>query len=263
MSKYAIDLSPSEPTVRRPLLALLVLALASGVAATPAPTGGGEPVRPAFGDESAPIRPGASIGGCTLNWLFYEEVYPTPEEPSPVPTVYAGTAAHCTDEVGEKVRVDGFAAPIGAVVFDSDDIGSAVDFSLIQLYPGVEAHANPKMLGWDGPYGAITTDDLAVGDLVDLHGYGMVLGQNSLTRDRFGALMDWTEDEFIVDMPAVPGDSGAPLLHDATGKALGIISRFNFETVPPSTDIGPLMPFIFRTLEANGYPDVVLATVEG
>ena len=232
--------------------ALVLALLGSGVA--PAQTV--VPAEPAWGDLSSPIRPGASLGGyCTYNWVFYDSVL---DEGQP-PTAYIGTAAHCTDEVGERVELGDSGQEIGTVVYDSDDAGSGVDFSLIQLDDERVAQTNPQMLGWGGPRGAVTTGQLAIGDRVDVHGYGMVLGDFDQTRSRYGFLVNWSDDEYVADMPAVNGDSGAPLLHHDTGLALGIISRYGFTALPPSTDTGPMMPWIFRELAAAGLGDVVLA----
>lgn len=249
------------------LATAIAAAVALAAAAAPAPPAddgdprGGSPDEAAavglvWGGLDAPIRPGASLGGyCTFNFVFFDAVTGTP---------YIGTAAHCTDEVGERVELRG-TGEIGTVAFDSDDIGSAVDFSLIELDADLVASTNPTMLGWEhGPVGAVTIQDLAVGDQIDLHGHGIVLGWNDLTRSRFGYLVDWTEEgEFVVDMPAVNGDSGSPLLHDATGKAFGVVSRYGLDGDKiPSTDVGPMLPFIFRELGANGFADVVVATIE-
>lgn len=211
---------------------------------------------PTWGPEDAPIRPGASLGGyCTFNFLWYDAQTGTP---------YIGTAGHCTDEIGEVVELPGYGT-VGQVVFDSDltdafpGVDPTVDFSLIELQ--TEADANPRMLGHDGPTGAVTLDDLAVGDTIELHGYGLVLGQNDVTRDRFGFLVDWDEQQYRVDMPAVNGDSGSPLLHGPSGKAFGIVSHYGLGAVPPSTDEGPHMPFLYEQLAAAGFPDVVLATI--
>lgn len=206
---------------------------------------------PAWGDlDAAVIRPGASLGGyCTFNFLFE----------APDGTGYIGTAGHCTDEIGERLTLDGV-GEIATVVYDSDLVESGVDFSLAQLDADRIADAHPQMFGWHGPTGSVVADDLAVGDEIQLHGYGLVLGQNDVTRDRFGVLVDWTEDEYNVDMPAVNGDSGSPLLHES-GKAFGIISRYGFDNTPPSTDRGPLMDYIFRELDAAGLGDVRLVTI--
>lgn len=213
--------------------------------------------RPAFGDTSAPLRPGASLGGyCTFNFVFFDSEID--EEAGETPTGFIGTAAHCTDELDEVVQLDGYGA-IGTVVYDSDLVSSNVDFALIELFDHVIADTNPTMRGFDGPYGSVVADDLSAGDLVSQHGYGMVLGENSLTRSRQGVLVDHTADEFVINGPFMPGDSGSAILHSETGKALGIISRFNFGERGASTDIGPLMGYIFNELDAAGFDDVVLA----
>lgn len=233
------------------LLPLLVVA---------APQAGAGPTagpRPAFGGTDSPLRPGASLGGyCTFNFVFYDAKLSRGQKP----VAYIGTAGHCTDELGEPAELEGVGR-IGTVVYDSDLVESPVDFSLIRIDPKMIGRTNPEMLGWYGPTGFATVDDLQFMDVVDLHGYGLVLGENDVTRDRQGYLVDWTEDEYVVDMPAVNGDSGSPLLQDRSGKALGIVSRYGFSASPPSTDTGPLMPYVFRELKAAGFGDVVLATV--
>lgn len=218
-----------------------------------------EPVKPAFGPLSSPIRPGSSMGGCTYNYIYYELVYPTPEVPNPVPDVFIGTAGHCTDELGERTSVPGV-GEIGTVVYDSDVAGVGVDFSLIQLDPERVTQTNPQMRGYEGPTGLATPAMLALGDRVDVYGYGLVVGQREETRPRWGLLTDWTDTEYVADMPAVNGDSGSPLLHDESGTALGIISRYGTDQVPPSTDVGPLITWVLQEVRAAGF-DVVLATI--
>lgn len=244
----------------RVLIAALFAALLALPAAAQPTTTAVDPVVPEWGDLDSAIRPGSSIGNCTLNWVFYEEVVPTDDDPDPIPEIYAGTAAHCVSEVGQRIAIPDF-GEFGTVVYDSDEFGSTVDFALIEIDAELLDDTNPKMRGWDGPYGFATPDDLAIGDIVAIHGYGMVLGQNEFTRDRFGVLTNWDDDEYVVNMPAVFGDSGSPLIHVDSGLALGIISRFGFFATPPSTDTGPMMPWIFSELDAAGFGDVVLATV--
>jgi hypothetical protein len=220
-----------------------------------------DPEKPAFGPLSSPIRPGSSLGGyCTFNYIFYELVYATPENPSPVPDVFIGTAGHCTDEVGERVTLEGL-GEIGSVAFDSDVAGKDVDFSLIQLDAERVGQANPQMRGFEGPTGVATPSTLEVGDRVDVYGYGIGVSEFEETRGRFGLLTDWTNDEYVADMPAVNGDSGAPLLHDESGLALGIISRYGLDQVPPSTDVGPLVDWALREVRAAGF-DIALATID-
>ncbi|MBW3620363.1 MAG: serine protease [Actinobacteria bacterium] len=237
---------------------IVVVALAASLLAADGPA---DPVEPAFGDLDAPIRPGSSLGGyCTFNWVFHQVVEPTTADPAPVPDVYIGTAAHCTDDLGERTELAGY-GEIGTVVYDADLARSASDFSLIRIDADLVGDTNPQMRGFEGPTGYVVPEDLAVGDQVDVHGYGIVLGQNDVTRSRFGFLTGWDDREYVADMPAVNGDSGSPLLHDETGKALGIISRYGISEVPPSTDVGPLISWILDDLEAAGFDDVVLSTI--
>lgn len=216
--------------------------------------------KPSFGDEASPIRPGASIREpgttsddfCTLNYVFYNPKLASPP-------VYIGTAGHCTARLGQQIELSG-GLDIGSVVYDSDKAGSAVDFSLIRLDPSMVSKTNPKVLGWGGPRGVVSTSALNVGDRLHMHGRGFVVGLNAATRSRAGVLASWTSTEYAADIPAVNGDSGAPLLHQPTGKALGIISRYGVFATPPSTDTGPLMSWIFAALDTAGYDDLVVAT---
>lgn len=219
-----------------------------------------ELVEPAFGDLSSPIRPGSQFGGsCTFNFVFHEEVYAVPGEPEPVPDVFIGTAAHCTSGADQRVSVGGF-GEIGTVVYDSDEADSDVDFSLVRIDPHLVGQTNPQMRGFEGPTGVATPDTLAVGDGVNVYGYGVAVGETEQTRPRSGVLTEWTQDEYMADMPAVNGDSGAPLLHDETGHALGIISRYGIR-VPPSTDWGPLVDWALREIHQAGFEDVHLSTI--
>ena len=242
------------------MLLALVLSVVTVLPSAGSVAANGEPVRPAFGPLSSPIRPGSSMGGCTYNYIFYELVYPTPEIPEPIPDVFIGTAGHCTSEPGQRVSLPGL-GQIGTVVYDSDVAGKDVDFSLIALDPERVAQTNPQMRGFEGPKGVATVSMLEVGDRVDVYGYGVVVGSLEETRPRFGLLTDWTDDEYVADMPAVNGDSGAPLLHDESGFALGIISRYGIDQTPPSTDVGPLVDWALREARAAGF-DITLATID-
>lgn len=243
----------------RKILGLVVACgLLVGASAAPVTAKKARSKVPAWGGEDAPIRPGSSLGGyCTFNFVFY-----TPGTATKAPKAYIGTAGHCTDKLGEEAELPGVGV-IGKVVYDSDLVTGeykGVDFSLIEIDPNLVGKTNPTVLGWGGPTRPATVEDFQAGDQVDVHGYGLVLGQNDVTRSRHGVLFSWTEKEYQADMPAVNGDSGSPLIHHETGAALGIISRYGF-TVPPSTDLGPLMTWILEALDAEGF-NVRLATVE-
>lgn len=239
-------------------IAGIVLACGLVVGASAAPVQGKKPARmPAWGGADAPLRPGSSLGGyCTFNFVFY-----TPGTAKAAPKAYIGTAGHCTDKVGEDAELPGVGV-IGKVVYDSDLVKSGVDFSLIEIDPSMVGKTNPEVLVHGGPTRSATVEDFAVGDQVDVHGYGMGVGEAEQTRPRSGVLVSWTEQEYQADMPAVNGDSGAPLIHNETGAALGIISRYGLGPVPPSTDLGPLMTWIFEELDKAGFGKVRLATVK-
>jgi hypothetical protein len=258
--------TPGERTRPSPLLAALLIALlTAGAAHAEVPEQPGEPgedppvefTNPKFGDRSSPIRPGSSMNGtCTFNYVFYERVQ-APE----VPSVFIGTAAHCTQRLGERVRL-GTGQAIGTVVYDADVAGNRSDFSLVRIDQALVPQTNPTVRGWGGPSGVARTGDLGVGDQVNLHGHGMVVGDTAATRSRWGLLVGWSEREYVADMPAVNGDSGAPVLHDRTGRALGIVSRYGVTATPPSTDTGPRISWILGLLAAAAFDTLVLARAQ-
>lgn len=231
-----------------PLAAALVAALL-----LPAALPAGAADAPAWGDVStSPIRPGSSLGGyCTLNFVFADAAG----------NAYIGTAGHCTDDAGERVSTPG-AGRFGTVVYDSDTYPGAdrdVDFSLIQIDAAKIGLTNPTLRTWTGPSGSAERADLHVGTPVAFHGYGMGFGANEATRPREGVITSTTPTMYQADMVAVWGDSGAPIIELATGKAVGIVSHFNLFGLPPTTDEGALMPFIFTELGRAGF-DVALVT---
>lgn len=262
--------------MRRSLLLILFVATAA-TAFSPVPAVVDDRPTPAYAatPEDAYVRPGAGVGEdlggdppmteidayCTYDWVFHDVVEPDPETGEyPTPKAYIGTAGHCTDDVGERMSIIG-GGEIGTVVYDSDLGSSGVDFSLVELDPQVVGDTHPQMRGFAAPTGYAKPADLAEGQFVGIHGYGVVLGQNDLTRTREGVLVAWNDDEYVADMPAVNGDSGAPLVLSESGLALGIISRYGFGATPPSTDTGPLLNWVLRELDAAGFK-VELATMD-
>ncbi len=239
---------------RRILISFLAAALLGALFITPAQSKKAHSTIPAWGGTDSPLRPGTGMGFCTYNFVFYKQGTENTE-----PTAYIGTAGHCTDTLGQRMSHPAL-GEIGTVVYDSDLVSSTVDFSLIEIDAKMVGQTNPEVLHWGGPTGIVSQEELQVGDEVDIYGYGLLVGMNEATRPRQGYLVAKNEDEYQADMPAVNGDSGAPLLHHETGKALGIISRYGF-TVPPSTDQGPLMSWILEELAEAGF-DVRLAIVK-
>lgn len=204
---------------------------------------------------SAAIRPGAPIGWCTYNFLFFAPANGT---------YYIGTAAHCTDELGQRMPLSGYADEIGTVVYDSDNATESntnADFSLIELDPELNLEAHPQVVNRGGPTGFATAADVEVGDVIEHHGYGMVFGDFEETRDRDGILSSWGDD-YCSESPIWWGDSGSPILHADTGKALGIVSRAGWiDCVPTAQLMGATLPYIFRELEEYGWGGVELATI--
>lgn len=244
----------STRMTRRILISLLAATLLGAFFIAPAQSKKPRSTIPAWGGADSPLRPGTGMGFCTYNFVFYK-----PGTAKTAPKAYIGTAGHCTETVGQRMSHPEL-GEIGTVVYDSDLVESTVDFSLVEIDTKMVSQTNPEVLHWGGPTGVVSQEDLQVGDEVDIYGYGLVVGMNEATRPRQGYLVAKTEEEYQADMPAVNGDSGAPLLHHETGKALGIISRYGF-TVPPSTDQGPLMPWILEELAEAGF-HVRLATVK-
>ncbi len=267
--------------MRRALATLLTAASAlSAVAAGTGTANVDERPIPAYAAnaEDAQLRPGAGMidpgGGwelvpfteldtfCTWNWIFHDVVMQDPATGEwPEPKAYIGTAAHCTDEVGQRTAALGI-DEFGTVVFDSDDYDGLVDFSLVEIDADKVGDVHPQMLGHHAPTGVATTADASVGDVVWNHGYGLLLGQNDFTRDRPGVLTSITEQEYAAETLWQLGDSGSPITLGSTGLALGIVSRYGFDQMPPTTDVGPIMPYIFSELEKAGF-HVELATIDG
>jgi hypothetical protein len=252
------------------LLLLLVLTLLSGCLQEsqeeeqdpgwPSPPGEEEDRGPVvWGSmQEAVIRPGAPIrGGCVFNWVF------TDAEGN----AYIGTAAHCT-ALGERLRERDSEQMVGTVIFDSDDTPGAdprLDFALVQLDPEAVGHAHPAMLGGQVPAGVASPGEVMPGDLVVFYGHGETVGDNEALRERMGFIVQVDEREYRANMPAVEGDSGSPVLHESTGKALGMVSRYGvwdaLDLEVPTTDVGPMVSWILEELAAAGL-HVELAAVD-
>lgn len=240
--------------------ALLVMALLVPPLAGAAPDTALEPLTakamPAWGDqEAARIRPGAeamtTLGTCTFNFLYHDGA-----------RAYVGTAAHCTESIGERVATPGLGT-FGTVVYDSDrtlGANAALDFTLIRIDDDKVRHAHPAMFGHHAPTGIALPHDLVQGEPLSLHGHGVLLGQTDASRARGGVLVSATDTTYRADLPAVYGDSGAPLVETETGLAVGIISQYGLDLPVPTTDKGPLVRFVLDELARAGHP-VRLATV--
>lgn len=214
------------------------------VAATTIPSLGVAAAAPA----QTSIQPGAQIfvaeGTCTMNFVFQRSGL-----------TYIGTAGHCV-KLGERpTRSNG--AEFGTVVYQENQQPPGIDFALIRVDSAFVSQVEPSVRTYGGPVGYTVASETASRDQLLFTGYGLGFGSLAATRDRTGILMSDDADEYVANLPAVNGDSGGPILHARTGKALGIISRFN---VPNSTDIGPTMPAILARVRGAGFTGLALVT---
>ena len=198
------------------------------------------------------IQPGAyhetSVGACTLGFVFS----------GPSGQALLGTAAHCVDRVGETVRdIDGVAW--GKVAFIGDEDDTARDFAFItvdsedlgRVRNGVKGH--PQY-----PTGFTRSSETALGDVIQQSGYGIGFDLTAPTREQRKAALTF-DDASIWGIAGLMnfGDSGGPLIHIRTGKALGIESRI---CIGVCTDEGPTVEGIIGQAAASRFP-VTLRTV--
>lgn len=234
-------------TIRR--IAVLIAALASllvGAGAVPAPSAGaaGEPIQPG-------VEIATSVGGCTLNFIY-------DGTGSLAGKVYGGTAAHCVSAVGQAVQL-GTGETFGHVALIGDEDSTTADYAFIEVLPSHHSRVNPAMKGHPSyPTGVTTAADTAVGDLVQLSGYGLGFGLTQPTQEeRVGTITFDDAEEHEVIAPLIFGDSGGPLVHIATGKAYGIVSRL---CIGLCEEEGPTVEGLLAKAAARGFT-VELRTV--
>ena len=207
-------------------------------------------VPPAAPAAELPIQPGAqvssSVGLCTLNFVFTDARE----------RMFIGTAGHCVDTVGDRVASPA-AGAFGTVVYrvmeDTDD------FALIRVDRAKRQFVSAEVRAFGVPTGYTRARETSTGDLLQLHGFGMLLGDISLTRTRTGILAADDRREYFAELPAIFGDSGGPVVHVATGKALGVVSGIGV-TIPPSTLLGTTVQRIMRLLDRAGFDGIRLVT---
>jgi hypothetical protein len=201
---------------------------------------------PASAGAATKLQPGASMEICTLNFVY-------DGQGTRAGKVYIGTAAHCVESVGDPVN-DGDGNPFGRVAFIGDADAANTDYAFIEVAASEVGRVDPSVKGYpDYPTGFTTTDDTAPGDLIQISGYGLGFGFTPTTQEkRQGVLQGDDAETFWLSGPSVNGDSGGPFVHIATGRALGIVSRYGFETA--STDYGPTMQGLLDKAAKAGFP---------
>lgn len=196
------------------------------------------------------LQPGddATIGGngCTLDFVF----------DGPGGQVYIGIAAHCGN-AGQAVSSNGY-NNFGTIVYDNDD--PDVDFALIQVNAAQTAHVKAEVRLWPGfPVGVISAAETNVGDLIDLSGFGIGFGLSPTLQKRQGVLLFDDSQEYCSVAPAIFGDSGGPVLHHASKKALGIVN--SIDPIGCQTTLqGTMLTSAIANAGADGFP-ITLRTV--
>lgn len=191
-----------------------------------------------------PLRPGDPLGipaSCTLNFVFYGGG-----------ATYIGTAAHCVDGPGQVVENQAHGR-FGVV----DVVDPRTDFALIVV--DEDEAVDPQVIEIGGPTGiARARGDTLTGDVLQMYGNGVGVGLTVQTRPRSGVLVSDNETEFWWNTVATLGDSGAPVIMQGNGLAIGIVSQVGL-TSHQSTDSGPTIAYVLTRLAELGRP-VTLAT---
>ena len=208
-------------------------------------------ILPTAASAAVTLQPGAyhetDAGSCTLNFVY-----------TGGSTTYLGTAAHCVESVGQRVRdIEG--TEFGSVAFIGNADTTEWDFAFIKVDTEDVARVSPAMKGWPAyPTGSTVPADTVVGDSIQLSGYGLGYGTTKTTQEQRTAVFSFDDPEiYAVSGPIHWGDSGGPLVHRRTGKALGIVSRL---CIGVCTEEGPTVQGILAKAASRGFA-VTLKTV--
>ena len=218
----------------------LPLALVAALLFTAAPASAAGPIQPGT------IAYNGDGGQCTYNFIFDGAGHLAGR-------TYIGIAAHCVEKVGDVV-LDGDEEPIGRAAFVGNADETTEDFAFIEIASEHLDRVDPALKGHpEYPTGFTTPDETAAGDLIQMSGYGLGFGETQPTQEERVTVLQGDDDEmFWLSGPSVNGDSGGPFVHIDTGKALGIVSMYGFET--GSTDMGPTVQGILAKAAAKNFP---------
>jgi hypothetical protein len=206
---------------------------------------------PGAAQAAVTLQPGAyhetDAGSCTLNFVY-----------DGGGTTYLGTAAHCVESVGQRVRdIDG--VEFGSVAFIGNADSTQWDFAFIRVDSEDLSRVSPAVKGHPAyPKGSTVPSDTLSGDTIQLSGYGLGYGTTPTTQEKRTAVMGFDDTElYDVTGPIHWGDSGGPLVHVRTGKALGIVSRL---CAGACSEEGPTVQGILSKAASRGFT-VTLRTV--
>jgi hypothetical protein len=190
-----------------------------------------------------PVQPGAyhvtGDSGCTLNFIYDGAGGP-----------YVGTAAHCVERVGDT-SYDADGDPIGRVAAIGNEDATATDWALIRVEGDALGRINPSVIGHPGtPTGVTTPNTTATGDRVFTSGHGLGFGFTNVTREQRPAALSYDDTEiYQLASALIYGDSGGPVVHAPSGRALGIVSRL---CIGPCEEEGPTVQGIIAKAAAQG-----------
>jgi hypothetical protein len=213
-------------------------AVVAVLAALAAPAGAQVPIRPGDLHETA-------LGGCTLGFVY-------DGTGAQAGRVFMGTAAHCAERVGDEVRLES-GEVFGDIALLGDQETTAGDFGLIEVRPAFASRVAPGMRGSESyPRGGYTTPvETDTADGVQVAGHGVGFGATPITREqRRGVLTVDDQSTYQVLATLIFGDSGGPVAHIPTGKALGSISRL---CVGLCESEGPTVQGILASAAARGF----------
>jgi hypothetical protein len=211
---------------------------------------------PGAGAANEPIQPGVeistSVGGCTLNFIY-------DGTGAQAGKVFGGTAAHCVSAIGQDVVLGSTGEVFGDVALIGDENSTVADYSFIEIRPAFLSRVSAAMKGNPSyPTGVATAAETAVGDLIQLSGYGVGFGLTGPTQERRVGVITYDDAELHeVVAPLIFGDSGGPLVHVASGKAYGIVSRL---CLGVCEEEGPTVAGLLAKAAARGFT-VTLRTV--
>jgi hypothetical protein len=197
------------------------------------------------------IQPGdemiSSVGGCTLGFAATGGT-----------STYFMTAAHCVERVGANIELgDGTVFGDVAVIGNADN--TATDWALIKVRSAYVPVVRGTVRGLPGtPSGYTTAGETALGDTLRFSGYGIPWFLAAQTREnRYGVVVSDDAETYTAIGLDTNGDSGGPIIHEASGQAYGLVSRL---CIGPCTSEGPTVQGIRAKAAAKGY-SITLKTV--
>jgi hypothetical protein len=197
---------------------------------------------PWSGPDEATVRPGVAImnATCTLGFVLRDETNAS---------VYALTAGHCVESVGQPVTVDEVRR-FGVVVAFEDGSDGGADWALVRVDTAHRNATSPSVLHWTGP-GTPEPELPGQGETVCLYGWGGT-GSSSAPRARCGPVVESAPGDTPIgriryDIDTQGGDSGGPVIIHETGAPVAIHATAN----PIRKGAGHRVDFILEEIEAS------------